>query len=71
MRETEYFRGPLREKWVEAKVYLRESLRPQCGSAGRKGGTTLRRSEAARCLRATFPTEWALGSFVNAGGVKR
>ena len=42
MRATEYFRGPLREKWVEAKVYLRESLRPQCGSAGRKGGTALR-----------------------------
>ena len=47
IRETEYLRGPLREKWVEAKVYLRESLRPQCGSTGRKGGTTLRRSEAS------------------------
>ncbi len=43
---------------------------PQCGSAGRKGGTTLRRSEA-RCLRAAFATMTGLGSFVNAGGVKR
>ena len=61
---------PLREKWVEAKVYFRGSLRPQCGSAGRKGGTTLRRSEA-RCLRVAFATMTGLGSFVNAGGVKR
>ena len=67
MRATEYLGGPLREKWVEATVYLRESLRPQCGSAGRKGGTTLRRSEAARFLRGAFATEWA---FVNTGGVK-
>ena len=43
---------------------------PQCGSAGRKGGTTLRRSEA-RCLRVAFATMTGLGSFVNAGGVKR
>ena len=43
---------------------------PQCGSAGRKGGTTLRRSEA-RCLRAAFATMTGLGSFVNAGGGKR
>ena len=47
MRATEYLGGPLREKWVEAKVYRRESLRPQGGSAGRKGGTTLRRLEAS------------------------
>ena len=33
IRETEYFRG---------------SLRPQCGSTGRKGGTTLSAFEALR-----------------------
>ena len=32
---------------MRATEYLGESLRPQCGSAGRKGGTTLRRSEAS------------------------
>ena len=37
---------PLREKRVEATVYLRGSLRPQCGSTGRKGGTTLSAFEA-------------------------
>ena len=43
MRATEYFRGPLREKWVEATVYLRGSLRRLSVAvlAGR-GGTTLR-----------------------------
>ena len=46
IRATEYFRGTLREKRVEAKVYLRGSLRPQCGSTGRKGGTTLSAFEA-------------------------
>ncbi len=46
MRATEYLRGPLREKRVEATVYLRGSLRPQCGSTGRKGGTTLSAFEA-------------------------
>ena len=32
---------------MRATEYLGESLRPQCGSAGRKGGTTLRRSETS------------------------
>lgn len=56
---------PLREKWVEAKVYLRESLRPQCGSAGRKGGTTLRRFEPVPT--SNFSYEERLRAFVKNG----